>query len=255
MSVGSPSHLALPVLSHMEVKSQKDNFQDPPAKTSAAPSINLLTLSTVSTSSQSSAEKASPSPQKSAKISSSQSAHPSPLIVSQSSISLWDPIPLKSVPTVELKTLSMVTHVLLLVLLEPSLILIKMEVWPVEPALQLLDSSLSEENASRDQQPPPLKLLQLLLKLKLKRKFQLCQPDPNLNLNQNLPCQLLKEYPVNPQCPNLNQSLLCQNPNQNPLCQLNPLNPLNQSQLCQLNQNPLSPPLLKEQPQLNQRWQ
>ena len=123
----------------MEDKSQKDNFQDPPAKTSAAPFINLLTLSTVLTLSPSSAEKASLSPQISAKISSSQSAHPPPLIASQSFILQLDPILQRFAPTAELKTSFMEITVSPHAQPELSLTPTKMEVLPVEHAQLLSD--------------------------------------------------------------------------------------------------------------------
>ena len=138
-SAGLPSLPAQLVSSHTEDKSQKDNFQDPPAKTSAALFINLLTLSTILTLSPSSAEKASLLPQISVKISSSQSAHPSPSIASQSFILQLDPILQRFAPTVELKTSFMEITVLPHAQQEPSLILTKMEVLLAEHALQLLD--------------------------------------------------------------------------------------------------------------------
>ena len=139
VSAGSPSHPALPVSYPTEVKSQKDNSQDQPAKTSAAPFINLLILYTVSILSPLSVEKESLSLHKSVKISSSQSAHQFPSIVSQLFILQLDPIPQKSVPTVELKISSMETCVLPHAQLELSLTLIKMEVLPVDHAQQHLD--------------------------------------------------------------------------------------------------------------------
>ena len=84
-------------------------------------------------------EKESLSLHKSVKISSSQSAHQFPSIVSQLFILQLDPIPQKFVPTVELKTSFMEICVLPHAQLELSLILIKMEVLPVDHAQQHLD--------------------------------------------------------------------------------------------------------------------
>ena len=123
----------------MEDKSQKDNFQDLLAKTSAALFINLLTLSMVSISSPSSVEKVSLSPQISVKISSSQLAHLSPLIASQLFILPLDLILQRFALTVELKTSFMEILVLLHAQLELSLIPIRMEVLHVDHAQLLLD--------------------------------------------------------------------------------------------------------------------
>lgn len=161
-SAGSPSPLVPPVSYPTEVRSPSPNSQEPSARTSALPSTSPPTLSTVSTLSRSSPARGFPSPQRSPTISSSRSAHPSPLTASPWSTSQLEPTPPRSAPTVELRISSTAMSVWPPAQLALLPIPTKTEVSPAGPALKPWDSSSLEASASKDQpprppqQPPPL---------------------------------------------------------------------------------------------------